>query len=336
MRDAAHIPCARSGAYPLRSGNLVRPLVDGEPAFLRICEVVDAARARVWVTVAFVDRDLCLPGGNGTFFEVLERAVARGIDVRVLFWREPDLATILPGSEHFGGTEAEWGWLREREVRFLARWDHLPRYCHHQKSWLIDAGAAGEVAFVGGINLDRGSMVAPGHLPLREGDNIHDVYVEVRGPAATDVHHNFVQRWNEASERTTPRGAWPDVETAGDLPFPAALSAAAGQVPVQITRTVRAERYTAAVPSPGAPAFAIAAGEASMAEQYLAAVDAATSSIYFENQFFASREILAGLQLALERGIEGVYLLPAGPLTGIKTARDDARHAAVFERPPGL
>ena len=29
----------------------------------------------------------------------------------------------------------------------------------------------------------------------------HDAYVEIAGPCATDVHHNFVQRWNEASER---------------------------------------------------------------------------------------------------------------------------------------
>jgi phosphatidylserine/phosphatidylglycerophosphate/cardiolipin synthase-like enzyme len=334
--DAAHIPYARSGAYPLRPGNLVRPLVDGEPAFRRIGEAVEAARARVWVTVAFVDRDVCLPGGQGTFFDVLERAAARGLDVRVLFWREPELATILPGTDHFAGTEAEWGWLRERGARFLARWDHLPRYCHHQKSWVVDAGTAGEVAFVGGINLDRGSMVAPGHLPLRDGDNIHDVYVEVRGPAATDVQHNFVQRWNEASERATPRGTWPDAETASDLRFPASLSTAAGEVPVQITRTVRAERYTAATATPGAPVFAIAAGEASVAEQYLAAVDAAASSIYFENQFFGSHEILARLERALERGIEVVYLLPAVPMVEIRTARSDARYAVFFERLAGL
>jgi phosphatidylserine/phosphatidylglycerophosphate/cardiolipin synthase-like enzyme len=65
------------------------------------------------------------------------------------------------------------------------------------------------VAFVGGINVEQGSMVSPGHRPWREGDNIHDVYLEVRGPSATDVHHNFVQRWNEASDRDLPHGCWP-------------------------------------------------------------------------------------------------------------------------------
>ena len=55
------IPCVASASYPLRPGNLVRPLVDGEPAFRRIGEAVLAARRRVWVTIAYVDREAKLP-----------------------------------------------------------------------------------------------------------------------------------------------------------------------------------------------------------------------------------------------------------------------------------
>ncbi len=32
-----HIPFATTGSYPVREGNLVRPLIDGVPAFRRIC-----------------------------------------------------------------------------------------------------------------------------------------------------------------------------------------------------------------------------------------------------------------------------------------------------------
>jgi cardiolipin synthase A/B len=60
------------------------------------------------------------------------------------------------------------------------------------------------VAFVGGINLTARATGAPGHA---EGHR-HDAYVEVVGPAATDVHHNFVQRWNEASESMRDDGRW--------------------------------------------------------------------------------------------------------------------------------
>ena len=41
QRDAAHVPFVESASYPLRAGNAVRPLVDGEPAFRRICEAVE-------------------------------------------------------------------------------------------------------------------------------------------------------------------------------------------------------------------------------------------------------------------------------------------------------
>ncbi len=87
QRDASHIPFVSSGSYPVRAGCAVRPLVDGEPAFSRICAAVEGARKSVWVTVAFIERDVRMPGPHGTFFEVLDRAQARGIDVRVLFWR---------------------------------------------------------------------------------------------------------------------------------------------------------------------------------------------------------------------------------------------------------
>jgi len=331
------VPFARGGAYPPRPGNAARPLVDGEPAFRRIAAAVEAARASVWVTVAFVERDLVLPGARGTFFDLLERAAARGLEVRALFWREPELGRLLPGASHFAGSAEERAWLAARGARFLARWDHLPHYCHHQKSWLIDAGRPGEVAFVGGINLDHGSLVAPGHPPVRGGRsdediyaNIHDLYLELSGPAATDVHHNFVQRWNEASERDRPDGAWPDAERAGRLPFPAALSPPAGATTVQITRTVRGRRYRDPTAAPGAAPFPIEGGERSVLEQYLAAVGAARRTIYLENQFLHAPEVLAALDAALGRGVEVVFVVPAVPMPEIGAARRDPRAAAVF------
>ena len=231
-RDAAHIPFVVSGSYPLRGGNRVTPLVDGEPAFRRICEAVESARASAWLTVAFLDREVQMPDGRGSFFDVLDRAAARGVDVRVIFWRHTLLEQLQPGT-HFSGTEEERAWLAARGSRFLARWDQAEgRYCQHQKSWLVDAGLPGETAFIGGINLNQSSVVPPGH-PAARGRNTHDVYVEVEGPAASDVHHNFVQRWNEASDRDAADGFWPDAMSQDDLPFPEKLSASRGDVPVQ-------------------------------------------------------------------------------------------------------
>jgi phosphatidylserine/phosphatidylglycerophosphate/cardiolipin synthase-like enzyme len=330
--ESAWIPAAPRASYPLRPGNLVRPLVDGVPAFRRIGEAVLAARRSVWVTIAYVDREAQLPDGHGSVFDLLERAAERGLDVRVLFWREPRLHEVEPDSHHFEGNAADLAWLRERGARFRARWDRLPDgFCQHQKSWIVDAGEPGEVAFVGGINLDADSIAAPGHAP-RGTPQTHDVYLELRGPSASDVHHNFVQRWNEASDRGEPDGVWPDASSAGPLAFPARLSRPAGPVPVQITRTVLAGRYADATAAPGGQPYPIAAGEASVVEQYLAAIGAARSSLYLENQAIGSPGVVDALDAALARGVEVVFLVPGNAHPAFVEARREPYAAFFFEK----
>jgi len=307
--DAAYIPPARTGTYPVRDGNLVRPLVDGVPAFRRICDAVTRAERRVWVTIAFVDRTLLLPDG-GTVFDLLDGAAARGLDVRVVFWREPELDPCpAPGWETFPGNAGERAWLAERGSTFRARWDHLPGGCHHQKSWIVDAGEPGEVAFVGGINLDHMSIVDRGHRLAEPAEHYHDVYLELAGPSASDVHHNFVQRWNEASERARGDGVWPRGAIGDDLPNPATISPPRGDSRAQILRTIRGR-------------------ERGILESYLAAIDAAREWIYVENQFFYSHEIFERMDAAMRRGVEIVVLLPGRPISQVVDQR--RKHPRLF------
>ena len=221
-----------------------------------------------------------------------------------------------------------------RGSRFAARWDWLPDgFCQHQKSFLIDAGEAGETAFVGGINLLRSSMAAPGH---EDGVSDHDVYLEFAGPAATDVHHNFVQRWNEASDRNAPDGFWPVAGDGGDLEYPSLLSRPAGEVPVQMTRTVMAERYRDDTATPGGKPFAIAGGEASVREQYLLAIAAARRTLYLENQAIGSPAVIDAIAAALERGVAVAVLVPGDAHPQFVEARRDPRAAFFFEKLAGL
>ncbi|HUK32293.1 MAG TPA: phosphatidylserine/phosphatidylglycerophosphate/cardiolipin synthase family protein [Vicinamibacterales bacterium] len=320
QRNAGHIPYVAGGSYPIRGGNFVCPLVDGEPAFRRICAAVDAARASVWVTVAFIEPRFRMPDGR-TLFDLLDEAHARGIDVRVLFWRHVLLATASPDA-HFAGTEKDLAFLAERGTRWSARWDQADgRYCQHQKSWLIDAGQETETAFVGGINLNNNSVVVPGH-PLRDDRaNTHDVYVEIRGPSATDVHHNFVQRWNEASDKALLDGCWPAGSNSNDLPFPTRPSRPAGDVIVQVQRTVRRGRYTNGTAAPGAESFAIAEGEYGIVDQYLRAIEGAERTVYLEDQAIGAPEIVEALDAALGRGVDVVVLVPLDPNQEMAAAR---------------
>jgi cardiolipin synthase A/B len=320
-----HVPVAVSGAYPARQGNLFRPLVDGIPAFRRIAEALTGARHSIWLTVAFYAPDFCFPDDNGTLFDMLDRAVARGVDVRALFWR-PNPQSSGYGRT-FPGTQTDHDLLRARGTRFSIRWDRAyDAYCHHQKSWIVDAGQPSETAFVGGINLTAKALGSPGH---RDGGR-HDLYVEVTGPSATDVHHNFVQRWNEASERQRADGIWGPYGAA-PLSFPTRASEPRGGSVVQIQRMVHPGRYANSHTSPGGPLYDISAGERTVLEQYERAIDAARSSIYVENQALPVPVIARRLEAALRRGVEVVVLVPAEPEGWVYAARRDPDRAELFD-----
>ncbi len=303
--NGAHIPAANAASYPARHGNLVRPLIDGIPAFGRISDAIENALHSIWLTVAFFVPDFRFPNGE-SLFEALDRAVQRGLDVRVIFWR-PNAESYHFGST-FAGTAADREMLRLRGSRFRARWDRAHRtYCQHQKCWVIDAGYGSETTFVGGINLSALAMESPGH---RNGGKRHDVYVEVSGPAATDICHNFVQRWNEASDRDEADGSWCN-SPADVMRFPERLSAPQGPSLVQVQRMVSPGRYTDDHAAPDASPYPIRDGERSILEQYVSAIDAARSSIYIENQALPVPEIAARIEAAVNRGIDVVIVVPA-------------------------
>ena len=318
------VPPAAKSSYPVRSGNLVHPLIDGTPAFQRIGEAVEAARHIIWLTVAFFAPDFRFPDGRGELLDVLDQAANRGIDIRVLFWR-PNPESSGYGRT-FPGTQADCAGLAARGSRLLIRWDQaLNTFCQHQKSWLIDAGQPTETAFVGGVNLTAAALGSPGH---REGGQ-HDLYVEVRGPSATDVHHNFVQRWNEATERIRENGAWPPGSGSAALVFPTRVSAPCGPSAVQIQRMVAPGRCTDGTATPGGKQFDIANGDRSILEQYRSAIDAARTSIMIENQALPIPEVAARLEAALNRGVEVALLVPAEPEGHVRSARRDPAKAAL-------
>ncbi len=309
MPDQELFPLVTTGCYPTRAGNAAQLLIDGERAFRRICEAIETAQHSVWTTITFMWSSFQMPDSRGTALDVLERAARRGVDVRVIFWR-PDDETASLRTNAFWGAPEHFDMLRRIEAQLGIRWDRAqPGFCQHQKTWLIDAGEDTQTAFVGGINLNPHSVVAPGHAG--EGQN-HDVYVELSGPSVSDVYHNFVQRWNEASERNTDDGCWGE-RGDNDLPFPTKLPMECGTATVQIQRTTHPGRYLNGRAPVNGHAFDIALGERTIFEQYCLAMKSARRTIYMENQYLEVLEIVEALHDALRRGVEVVLLMPAAP-----------------------
>ncbi|MBS1794952.1 MAG: phosphatidylserine/phosphatidylglycerophosphate/cardiolipin synthase family protein [Acidobacteria bacterium] len=310
-------PFVDSGRYPTRGGNSVRPWIDGEPAFRRICQAIEAARHGVWATITFMWPSFRMPDGRGAPLDVLESAARRGIDVRLICWR-PDEETAGLRTNAFWGSADHFKMLARHYPSVKIRWDRAaPGYCQHQKSWLIDADLDTAAAFVGGINLNPHSLVMPGHRG--EGHN-HDVYVELAGPAVADVQHNFVQRWNGASERAAVDGRW-GTGSEVDLAFPIRTPPVQGTADVQIQRTIHPGSY-----------FDCAAGEQTNLDQYCAAIRAARRTIYLENQYLEVPEIVAALDAALARGVAVVLLLPAVPQLAAAAEITAARRTFLAER----
>ena len=162
-----------------------------------------------------------------------------------------------------------------------------PAHCHHEKLVIVDD----RIAFVGGIDLTGlgGDRFDHNDHPYRAALGWHDAAVCIRGPVVADVAEHFRSRWQEV---------------AGEQIDPAPVPAPAGDVELQLVRTLPERAYEFA-----------RRGEFRIVEAYTRALRAAERLIYLENQFLWAPEIVAILADKLRRpphpDFRLVLLLPA-------------------------
>lgn len=310
--------------YPRRSGNLVIPWIDGVPFNNCLIEAIRGAQKRVWAVVSFIQPDFRFPDGTG-WWDLLDECTARGVDVRVLFWRNPG---FFKTSHVFLGGAADREMLRGRGAIWAGRWDSSgddPTHCHHQKAYVIDAEEDGALAFVGGMVLSHSTLALPGHP---RGLEKHDAFVELRGPVVHDAARNFVQRWNLA-HMDAEAPPWPDERRGGPLPWPTRVPEAVGDSDVQLARTIKRGLYGSD-------------GEATILEHYRDAFAGARRTIYIENQHPGEYTLLKLVEAALRRGVRVVMVVPAEPMRAICAAAsqiaalgeraDEHRYGATFRQ----
>ena len=280
----------------MRAGNAVIPLV-GEFAFFdALLASIDAATESIWMTISFVNRAFRLPDG-GTLWAALTRAADRGVGVRLLAWKNPDFFTqrnLFSGANR-PPLDPRWQVI-----------DHpspTAAHCHHEKIWIIDAGAPREHAFVAGVVLSRLDLVERRAAGRPEGR--FDMGLCVRGPAARDVAVAFEARWIVA-------GGAPVALTTPPI--------LAGDTWVQLGRTER-------------PGLIRSSGLATIHQQYQRGIDAARREILLVNQHPGELDLLRRIDAALIRGVRVRLIVPGEPMPAIRAARRTRhpRYVATFD-----
>jgi phosphatidylserine/phosphatidylglycerophosphate/cardiolipin synthase-like enzyme len=151
---------------------------------------------------------------------ILREAIAAGVDVRLLGWRDPthtSRSALLSTQGAVHAVNATWNGRRGQAI-----WDGTSRetfHVHHQKGTFVRTASLDVVAFLGGIDILTGRWDRPAHRqpdPERPGSTWHDVQCKIEGKAVWDVYRNIMQRWNAANALTDIVGTDP-----GRSPLPA-------------------------------------------------------------------------------------------------------------------
>ena len=287
-----------AAGVPVREGNTVEILIDGEQALPRIAEALRSARSHVHLTGWYFSPDFALErDGRPSVLRNLLAELAERIDVRVLVWAGAPLPLFRPSRGRVRKMQRD---LTDHTRIACALDAHeRPLHCHHEKTIVIDD----ETAFVGGIDLtsESGDRYDSRSHPARAGVGWHDACARFEGPAVQDVAEHFRFRWHEV--------------TGEMLPPPSPQSPLRrGGSSLQIVRTVP-EKIYAALPR----------GEFTILESYGRALRSAQRLIYLENQFLWSSEIAQVLIDKLcdppDPDFRLLLVLPAKPNSG----NDDTR-----------
>ena len=173
------------GAMPLLEDNAARMVMGFETQLETLVAAVDAAERYVHVEFYILIRDAT----TQPFFDALERAVGRGVDVRVLL---DHMGTRpYPGFRRTKKTLTGLGvnWRLMLPVQPLrGRWQR-PDLRNHRKLLVVD----GDVGFVGSLNMIDPSYDKRGNR--RRGLRWVDELCEVHGPVVHELDALFVTDW---------------------------------------------------------------------------------------------------------------------------------------------
>jgi phosphatidylserine/phosphatidylglycerophosphate/cardiolipin synthase-like enzyme len=312
------IDTSRSFDIAWTEGNSVEFLVHGATYFARLATVISAlgARDEVRFTDWRGDGDERMADDQPSIASLMSALCRRGADVRGLLWRSHSDRIAFSKKENRTLarelTRAGGEVLLDERVRRGGS--------HHQKLVVIRRTASPEedVAFVGGVDLSHGRRDSIHHrgdpqtikIDARYGENPpwHDIQLEVRGPAVTDLDFTFRERWEDPTplNHSGLSRAWLSRATSRDRVAEPLPSKVPDPPSLQVLRTYPCRRP----PYPFAPD-----GERSIARGFAKAIARARTLIYIEDQYLWSFEIaeLLARSLRQNRSLQLICVVPRYP-----------------------
>ena len=169
----------RVSGQPLVAGNRIQVLINGDEAFPAMLAAIESATASISLTTYIFDNDR----SGQQFAAALGRAVARGVQVRVLI----DDAGARYSFPSIVGPLKRMRVPVKRFLPTLAPWRLTTMNLHnHRKLLVVD----GRIGFTGGINIRAGNVLAD--QPRRP---VQDLHFQVEGPVVTQLQAAFVSDW---------------------------------------------------------------------------------------------------------------------------------------------
>ena len=329
------------GSYPVRPGNEVQIFIDGQAAYRDISAAFHRAKQFIFVTISFGDQDfLLVPESGETMLDILTARAKDGLTVQTVVWQpaektadtipDPTPGKILGVNDGPNTVQARWdeakgyaGWYKSPTGGFEPFYLNFPAKlgCHHQKTYMMDDGAGGVVAYVGGVNPVQAYWDTTAHdsLDVRRVETsvakqigllkgleavppLHDLFYQIKGPAVADVIANFVERYNGATIK------YPDATKNAVVPLTACqIPPLPNGIEVQVLRTIAPDTYSTT-----------SGGDRGIRELYFNALQQAGegSLVFIENQYFFDHGIVSEIHEAAERGAKIIALLESSPDAG--------------------
>lgn len=169
----------RLTVFPLAAGNKVRALRNGDAAYPEMLDAIEGATSTIALNTYIFDRD----GIGMRFVLALGRAVARGVEVRVLVdavgarYSFPTIMRPL----RLNGVRA----ARFNRTLLPWRWTYA-NLRSHRKLLIVD----GQRAFTGGLNIRDGHLV-----DTRPRRPVVDLHFVVEGPVVEQMAVAFAEDW---------------------------------------------------------------------------------------------------------------------------------------------